>query len=1319
MSGLATPDPVPSQDTSRRPVAAIRGSLSILQPLQVAAGLAATALGLTVVATWLTNNEALMRLHPLFPPMHYSVAVGLVLCGLALLSWSGGWWRLARVSAVIVLLLGLAALAEFGPGVGWNLSRTMLRGIEGGDAGRMVPANAISFILIGVGIIAVGASGQRGRGSLVCMLCGVTVAAQNGVVFLRYGIEVTGAYGLTGAEMAGHSAAGLAVVGLGTFAAAWSRLPVTAREAPHWLPLPIALGVAMISVSLWQQAESDSQALTQRGTQLYAEQLSAELGRGASAAIDSIVQLAGPATGTGRTPAESRAMAVRALRRSRSQYGIALVGREFRPEWIEARESTRTSQVIAALDDRTRGLLRESAHQRRPRVVEPVDFGQADLGFLVGASVQSDRALDTSVIGLFRYEDFFETTLAAHRNTDYALRVSVGAREVYRVGDVAVRDDRFLGSTQVPALGATWQVKVWPRVPPRGRGVAADSALVLGLMMAGLLGWAVQLGQRSARSADALAEMNANLQSESAERTAAQAARDESEVRYRQIVDAADDIIYRTDSEGHFTLVNPAASKIMGWSREELIGRNYLTLIRPDYQAAARAFYWKQLEERTPSTYYDFPAITADGQEVWIGQHVQLLIDHGQVVGCQAVARDISARIRVQQELQRMRDAALETARFKSEFVANTSHEIRTPLNGILGFSNLLLDTDLSDEQRQYADGLRLSADSLLTIVNDILDFSKIEAGMLRLEIVRFDLRTIVDNTIVVFAEAAKRKRVTLELSVADDVPQRVKGDPGRFRQVLTNLISNAIKFADDGSVTVTVTNETQTESHNVVRVAVRDTGIGIDADAQGRLFQAFVQADGSTTRRFGGTGLGLAISRQLVDLMGGTINLESAPGKGSTFSFTVKLERDQQSAPLGAVAAPDLRGLRLLVVDDSPSMREELVSYGVALGLRVDDATDGRRALTRLREAAARGEAYDIALLSLAHPDMDGITLARTIKTDPDIAAVKIVLVPVKGVRGQAMEAREAGIAAYLPRPVQLPELLQCLLSLTSHGSNAVGANGPALVTRYTLDEQRGSRAGFRILVTDDNEVSRHVTKLLIEKLGYQVDTAGNGLEAIEAAVRVPYGAILMDCQMPVMDGFAATAEIRRREQGGRRTPIIAFTAGVASRDREECRLAGMDDFLEKPVRKHELVEVLNRWFSRSASPSEQSSTAPESAVSVPLPDELVSGDVLHALQDELGPDVLAQLIERQIEQADASMLVMERAISSDAIEDLQREAHRLKGSSLILGLVRLGALCAWLEDDAGRHTQTERTQVLLQLRTVCADVRRWYEAEHQTQPR
>ena len=254
---------------------------------------------------------------------------------------------------------------------------------------------------------------------------------------------------------------------------------------------------------------------------------------------------------------------------------------------------------------------------------------------------------------------------------------------------------------------------------------------------------------------------------------------------------------------------------------------------------------------------------------------------------------------------------------------------------------------------------------------------------------------------------------------------------------------------------------------------------------------------------------------------------------------------------------------------------------------------------------------------------------------------------------------------------------------------------------------------------MTDDNEVSRHVTKLLIEKLGYQVDTAGNGLEAIEAAVRVPYGAILMDCQMPVMDGFAATAEIRRREQGGRRTPIIAFTAGVASRDREECRLAGMDDFLEKPVRKHELVEVLNRWFSRSASPSEQPSTAPESAVSVPLPDELVSGDVLHALQDELGPDVLAQLIERQIEQADASMLVMERAISSDAIEDLQREAHRLKGSSLILGLVRLGGLCAWLEDDAGRHTQTERTQVLLQLRTVCADVRRWYEAEHQTQPR
>ena len=559
-----------------------------------------------------------------------------------------------------------------------------------------------------------------------------------------------------------------------------------------------------------------------------------------------------------------------------------------------------------------------------------------------------------------------------------------------------------------------------------------------------------------------------------------------------------------------------------------------------------------------------------------------------------------------------------------------------------------------------------------------------------------------------------------LEVHVADDVPRLVKGDPGRFRQVLTNLISNAIKFTDHGSVTVTLTTESQTESHSVIRVAVRDTGIGIDPDAQGRLFQAFVQADGSTTRRFGGTGLGLAISRQLVNLMRGTIGVESAPGRGSTFSFTVIFERDQQSAPPGVVAPPDLRGLRLLVVDDSPSMREQLVSYGATLGLRADGAPDGRQALIRLREAAACSKAYDFALLSLAHPDMDGMTLARAIKTDPGIAAVKIVLIPLKGVRGQAMEARETGIAAYLPRPVQLPELLRCLLSLTMHVPNATGEGHPALVTRHTLDELHGRRAELRILVTDDNHVSRQVASLLIQKLGYQVDTASNGLEAVEAATRVPYDVILMDCQMPVMDGLAATAEIRRREHGGRRTPIVAFTAGVGLKDREECERAGMDDFLEKPVRKHELVQILNRWLSRSVPPSPQSSVTPKPVVSIVRPDDtLVNEDVFHALQDELGTDALAQMIDLQLEEVDASMLVVERGISSDAMEEVRREAHRLKGSSLMLGLVRLGGLYAWLEDDADRHTQTECEQVVEQLKTVCADVRRWVEAERHTQPR
>jgi signal transduction histidine kinase/DNA-binding response OmpR family regulator len=689
---------------------------------------------------------------------------------------------------------------------------------------------------------------------------------------------------------------------------------------------------------------------------------------------------------------------------------------------------------------------------------------------------------------------------------------------------------------------------------------------------------------------------------------------------------------------------------------------------------------------------------------VWIGQHVQLLTEGQDLIGFQAVARDISERMRIQHELQRMRDTALETARLKSEFVANTSHEIRTPLNGIVGFSSLLLDTELNDQQRTYADGLRLSADALLTIVNDILDFSKIEAGMLRLETMGFDLRATIDNATSVFSENVRLKGLALEVAVDAAVPRRVKGDPSRLRQVLTNLIANAIKFTDRGSITVIVSVEADATSHALVRFSVRDSGIGIDPEAQRQLFQPFVQGDGSTSRRYGGTGLGLAISRQIVELMGGSIGVDSEPGAGSTFHFTARLEKELQAAA-GPQQSASLAGVRVLVVADPSPFREELVEHAARWGMAIGQAANGSDAETMLRTAAAEKQPYALVLLSLVHPREDSIALARRIRYDAALSpSPKLVLIPSKGVLGDARAAHDNGVVAYLPRPVDGDELRQCLLSIIGEATAASKQAEPTLlplVTRHSLQEQRMA-AGHRVLVADDNPISQQVTKLLVEKLGYLVETAADGMEAVQATGRHRYALVLMDCQMPVMDGYMATAEIRAAEGSDRHTPIVAFTASASPRDRERCLQAGMDDFLEKPIRRNELIEVLNRWASgANASAEAPSQPAPEMTEI----DEWIDERAVRALETELGADVLNQMIARLLEEAERSLRRMEAAGDRTGVAEA---AHRLKGGALTMGFLRLGRVCARLEDtqDVSSVDLQERLE---HLRRACAELRAW----------
>ncbi len=1201
------------------------------------AALIAIGIGLVVLLGWATGPGILRTFLPGAPPMKVGAAILFLLLGVALtLRVAGRNPRVADALAIVVAVVALATLLEYAAGIDLGFDRLFVADVIGPGApfpGRMAVSTAVGLV---AGSLTVVLLGRSWLGWRVRTILAVVVGLIGGLGVLGYLYDATALVALGSAsQIAPPTALGFVIFAAGLVAADQEHglMPVIrdrglAGQLTRRITLTIAVvlplagwldvrlvgaglvgdGLAMAAIvgfevlvlgiaGIWTSGgvlrleRARTVAEGERDQQLeVSERLVFAIDRSTDGIVitdpDRRIVYANTALGRtmGREPAELVGMPVTQVTATAVGAAVDAAGDgewsgeidRLGPDGTPLRLEVRITPIRGPQGEVSAwlGMNRDitAAHQARMALESSERHLRTALDTMLdGVTIQTAVRDGTGRIVDFRV-DYANSAIGLISGTAASLQAGRTLLDLFPAHRTNGLFDAYV---RVVETGVAFQSEAFHYVDPDAEAGPLDQVLDLRAARIGdgyVLSVRDVTGHRKAEQV--LVEQRALLAA---------------------LMDNTPDHIYFKDAESRFTMISRALATSFGLGEaSQAVGKADLDFFTDEHARMALEDERQIMRSGVPLVGLEERETRLDGRETWVSTTKLPRRDRdGSIVGTFGISRDITTRKqaetalaetnrRLEEAITRATEMTLraETANAaKSEFLANMSHEIRTPMNGVIGMIGLLLDTELEADQRHYAETVRASGEALLDLLNDILDFSKIEAGQVELETLDFDLRTLLDDFAVMPAMRAHEKGLEFICATAPDVPARLAGDPGRLRQVLLNLTGNAMKFTHQGEVSVRAGLLAETGADVVIRFSVKDTGIGIAPEKQARMFEKFTQADASTTRRYGGTGLGLAISKRLVELMGGEIGIASEEGRGSEFWFTVRLAKQAES-DRPAIPVAELRGAHILVVDDNATNREVLSAQLRAWDARPQEVPDGPSALLALAQARDAGDRFVAAILDMQMPDMDGTDVARAIKADETLKDTRLVLLTSLGKRGDAREMEEIGFSAYLMKPARQSDLFDSLSAVLA--GSEVSRRSRHIVTRHAVREMR--RGAVRILLAEDNLTNQQVALGILRKLGLRADAVGDGAEAVRALETIPYDLVLMDVQMPEMDGLEATARIRDPMSAvlHHHVPIVAMTAHAMQGDRDRCLEAGMDDYVTKPISPDALAAALDRWLPR-----------------------------------------------------------------------------------------------------------------------------------------